>query len=52
MESGDTGTQLALWRGSPGEPETEVDGVRGGGRSTKIPQANGETWSEQRDESA
>lgn len=45
-------SQLAVYEGSHGELETEVDGVRGEVRGTKIPQTNGETWSEQTDESA
>lgn len=41
---------LALGKGSHGEPKEEVDGVRVGMKSIKIPQTNGKTWSEQTDE--
>lgn len=40
------GQSAGSLKGSHGEPEKEVDGVRGGVRGTKIPQTNGETWSE------
>lgn len=41
---------LVLYKGSHGELKKEVDGVRVGMKSTKIPQINEKTWSEQIDE--